>query len=282
MSDVYLNSSSVKVFPSAYRGTATTSGKLYNPEAKLNSEAAFVNIIKRATSRESFVLSYENHKLVCNISGYWFELTLDETKFVNDGTPWEVVWANIKVDNLNTTVDTDNTVYPAKSLISVSSAAVAGGWLDSSDTFIGLSLSDTKQTGTNVTESFPILIHRQSGFSIYPGSQIRLDTKVIANTDNAHSIDEQFAVRNYLILGPNSTNIKEVTGFQEDGCGVIYLSSTDAYLDWVDDNGIRSRRHLIYNGEDTLDFSGIEDTVLSEPQLSLNEDTHILTITYNV
>ena len=77
--DVYFYSDRVKVFPCAYRGLAnpTEDDKdiIINPTARLNTEYNFTHL-PHMVDKASYIIKFDNEKLICVINGYYFEIEL--------------------------------------------------------------------------------------------------------------------------------------------------------------------------------------------------------------
>ena len=77
--DVYFYSDRVKVFPCAYRGLAnpTEDDKdiIINPTARLNTEYNFTHL-PHMVDKASYIIEFDNEKLICVINGYYFEIEL--------------------------------------------------------------------------------------------------------------------------------------------------------------------------------------------------------------
>ena len=77
--DQYFYSDKIKVFPCAYRGLAnpTEDDKdiIINPTARLNTEYNFTHL-PHMVDKASYIIEFDNDKLICVIQGYYFEIEL--------------------------------------------------------------------------------------------------------------------------------------------------------------------------------------------------------------
>ena len=78
MSSIYNNnyflSDKVKVFPCAYRNNT------YDASARLNTEYNFTHL-PHMVDKASYIIEFDNEKLICVINGYYFEIKLSEGDF---------------------------------------------------------------------------------------------------------------------------------------------------------------------------------------------------------
>ena len=69
----YFNSSDVKIYPTARRGTFTTNGNTftYDPEARLNTEYNTTNGFSKTPEKQSYVVEYiaDRNILKCIVGG---------------------------------------------------------------------------------------------------------------------------------------------------------------------------------------------------------------------
>lgn len=75
----YVKSANIKVFPCAHRGYfvdgTPPTALVFDPEARSTTEANFVNTFhKLSTTKESYVVSWDESTLKCVIGGYYFEI----------------------------------------------------------------------------------------------------------------------------------------------------------------------------------------------------------------
>lgn len=182
MAETFLSSIAVQVYPCAYRGT-NAEGKLYNPEAQLNTEFNLTNT-KNINGRKSWVISWEetSKKLKCVIGGYYFDLDLSTplgtSGILKDSTD---IYAYIKVLPMGT-VDSANTQYPAYTLSDVSEtgATTTGKILDDGGEFKGVKLADSIPNGKNIVGLH--VLHKSSTGWLVDSDDWSLTTDEIIDT----------------------------------------------------------------------------------------------------
>jgi|SRR5574344_1581734 len=124
MTDLYLNSKNIKLFPSAYRGKNGT--KLFNPESRLFSEKNVTGINNGITDTNSYVVGTSSNDdialagsvLYFVLAGYRFEVTITSdllTSFATDSNT--NVYAYIALKKKNSTEDTDNITFDGLSIV---------------------------------------------------------------------------------------------------------------------------------------------------------------------
>lgn len=182
MAETFLSSEAVQVYPCAYRGT-NAEGKLYNPEAQLNTEFNLTNT-KNINGRKSWVISWEetSKKLKCVIGGYYFDLDLS-TPLGTSGTLKDStdIYAYIKVLPMGT-VDSANTQYPAYTLSDVgeTGATTTGKILDDGGEFKGVKLADSIPNGENIVSLH--VLHKSSTGWLVDSDDWSLTTDEIIDT----------------------------------------------------------------------------------------------------
>ena len=72
--DQYFYSNKIKVFPCAYRNST------YDATARLNTEYNFTHL-PHMVDKASYIIEFDNEKLICVINGYYFEIKLSEGDF---------------------------------------------------------------------------------------------------------------------------------------------------------------------------------------------------------
>lgn len=150
----YLNSSNVRVFPTAFRknvetssGTGTTTTITYNPESKLNTEFNLTTMASRLADKSTFVLDYsaDNDVMTVSMHGYWFELSkINEKRTADSG-----LWAAVRIYDPNAD-SADNTKFSLPTLVSLedTTASLDDMNLDSgtNDNFLGIGFYDSEPT----------------------------------------------------------------------------------------------------------------------------------------
>ena len=72
--DKYFYSNKIKVFPCAYRNST------YDATARLNTEYNFTHL-PHTVDKASYIIKFDNEKLICAIQGYYFEIELGAGDF---------------------------------------------------------------------------------------------------------------------------------------------------------------------------------------------------------
>ena len=100
MSEYYVNSSKVEVFPSTRRSAQ------YASSARLLSEKSFSRLINQIVDRDAFIISYnkDENSIEFNIHGYYFKVT-DFSTAIQSISTGSKVYACIEID------DTSNELY---------------------------------------------------------------------------------------------------------------------------------------------------------------------------
>ena len=71
----YVESKNIKVFPCSYRGQyGDQNQKVFDPEARLNTEYNFINSGSLSTAHKSYIVNWDNDILKCVVGGYYFEI----------------------------------------------------------------------------------------------------------------------------------------------------------------------------------------------------------------
>ena len=136
---MYIDSSKIKVFPTANRGQ-DSNNKTYNPESKLTSEDNLNSIVRRlvdnSRGNDGFVIEYENDTIKFCIDGYYFEVSDVSTSLFTTLTG--EVYASIRVQD-NEEITTLNT-YNLPTLVNNDSVNSS---LDANNVFKAVIFSDS-------------------------------------------------------------------------------------------------------------------------------------------
>lgn len=265
----YINSSDIKVFPSAYRNTTTAEGStLYDPESKLFNEKNITNISNKMLDRDSFIQSYDsttNRFIIC-IHGYWFDFIFNPTsssEYISYGN----IFASIKVKKLQN--DTDNTKVEAWTLIpwDQNDTSIV---LDTNNQFKGLYISGQGQTTTDtdiVIYNLVLFEHKkdettftvnQEGFSTTDIKRLTVDTELF--TDYFWTMEGRVTLE--AIGSINSTGDGSEIGTQDVPFDNIY--ATHIFADYI---------YSVADGDGQI---GTEDSYFSQAYIStINSGTII-------
>lgn len=106
INNYYFQSKDVRVFPSSFRGTYDTSNIVFDPEARLNTEANFV-APKQTMGKDTYIIEYNstNNFIKFILGGYYFELTNVST-YLNEIKD-KYIGIKLRYFNLKTTQTTD-------------------------------------------------------------------------------------------------------------------------------------------------------------------------------
>lgn len=197
MTDLYLNSKNIKLFPSAYRGKNGT--KLFNPESRLFSEKNVTGINNGITDTNSYVVGTSSNDdialagsvLYFVLAGYRFEVTITSdllTSFATDSNT--NVYAYIALKKKNSTEDTDNITFDGLSIVDWDITGYPTGepldLLNDEATpyynFKGLLLSSSASltnTGADAVKKLLILTKSGSNWIVPTASKLRISTNSI-------------------------------------------------------------------------------------------------------
>lgn len=197
MTDLYLNSKNIKLFPSAYRGKNGT--KLFNPESRLFSEKNVTGINNGITDTNSYVVGTSSNDdialagsvLYFVLAGYRFEVTITSdllTSFATDSNT--NVYAYIALKKKNSTEDTDNITFDGLSIVDWDITGYPSGepldLLNDEATpyynFKGLLLSSSASltnTGADAVKKLLILTKSGSNWIVPTASKLRISTNSI-------------------------------------------------------------------------------------------------------
>lgn len=194
--NTFLKSTAVRVFPTAYRKSVTTTdtngvstSTTYNPEAKLNTEFNLTTLVSRITDRDSFVIDYNqtDKKMTISIHGYWFELQLSDA--ITEGSP---LWATISIkDNAPSATASDNTSFSIPTLYSMKDGAtVLENLDDASGDFYGIALDTAEPTAADGRYSLQLL---GADGEVPESSYLKLSSKSISNGETDDNIAANFS-----------------------------------------------------------------------------------------
>ena len=198
MTNKFLESKNIKVYPSAYRGNKTADNKLYDPEARIPSEKNITQqingllssstkgfVVEPAYSAEYTPVFSSDAPVVVKfcLYGYYFEVTIDKTLCENFT---DNIYAYLKVANKNTSYSSEsNTEYAATSLIDVDTDGTTSVALDSSNLFKGLGLTDDASILENSNYKALHLFTKHSNEWCVPSSAyFKFKSTDIVNTDD--------------------------------------------------------------------------------------------------
>ena len=283
----YLNSTQVQVYPSAYRGkngnSEDPSAKVFNPEARLNSEFNITNIINSIVGIDRFVLDYiENtHILTFNIKGYWFKVDLsdffDSGEPLAAGTSYRKVWASIKIDPKNTDVATGNIDYAAYSLSPLDNYTSNFLDVDSGGeyTFVGLKFVFGGENDTVTDDSrvfyLPILKYDSelNKFVVPTENTFRFRATNIQDEENGYkNISEEFK------SGSIKTEALEVNG-NSDLKGTLDVTGITSITNTTESSSISSGALKVSGGVGIAKKLNVGDITTLEKNLVVKDTTEL-------
>lgn len=147
----FLESSKVKVYPSAYRGVGTgeNEGKRFNPESRLITEENMTRLGSEIIDTQGFIVDYikneTNHKMTLFIKGRYFELDFDGFTFPTN----KYIHAVINIKPRNDVGDSPEFDYADKSLSGVGTSVDV---LDD-EKFKGIELIGSNSSDLSLTTS---------------------------------------------------------------------------------------------------------------------------------
>lgn len=214
----YVKSQDIKLFPSAFRGKYDTTGNVvFNPASRLTTEQNLTSFASIASSEHhSFVVEYDSvgvdKTITVRLKGYLF--TIKMAPYLSSFT--SNIWAKIKLVNVATddpikpnTVDTAPVLRPVIGAGNILDSGTADG------DFIGISLTETEETGTDIY-SFKILENVGSGWSVPESSMLKKASTEISNVKSgvvqSKAISNEFDT-NLLTVGKiNGLTVETTTG----------------------------------------------------------------------
>lgn len=204
MSQLFLKSEKVHVYPSAYRGFKTEGGesRVIDPASRLNLEENIIKTINGLASKDSFVIADNyavDNTIECSIHGYWFKLDLSEAK--SNFADKKYVYAKILLQPKNDSTPSI-TDYQAVSLSSLKVVGSGGGeivsdqgYLDDATDFCGLEIipSDTEVSVVEPYHILLILVEDGITYIVPDSSKFKLTSESIENLlGSGTSITELF------------------------------------------------------------------------------------------
>jgi len=257
----YVKSQDIKLFPSAFRGKYDTTGNVvFNPGSRLTTEQNLTSFASIASSEHhSFVVEYDSagvdKTITVRLKGYLF--TIKMAPYLSSFT--SNIWAKIKLVNVATDDPTKpNTVDTAPVLRPV---VGAGNILDSGTAdgdFIGLSLTETEETGTDIY-SFKILENVGGVWSVPESSMLKKASSEISNVKSgvvqSKAISNEFDT-NLLTVGKiNGLTVDTTTGTLDIADGKTL----------VDNVGLTIGAVSTYTGPVTVRSAGTSSTIIQGP-----------------
>lgn len=226
MTDLYLNSKNIKLFPSAYRGKNET--KLFNPESRLFSEKNITGINNGITDTNSYVVGTSSNDdialagsvLYFVLAGYRFEVTITSdllTSFATDSNT--NVYAYIALKKKNSTEDTDNITFDGLSIVDWDITGYPSGepldLLNDEATpyynFKGLLLSSSASltnTGADAVKKLLILTKSGSNWIVPTASKLRISTNSIYLPGTTTNITSKLSAATTTSIGLMSATDK--------------------------------------------------------------------------
>ena len=191
MSEMFVKSTDINVFPTAYRND-------YDPGSKFFSEENIGNILNSIidhssiAGKQGFVVGSakevsDGDYILFNLHGYWFRLKFNESSFSN----WENIYAyiNISAD----TWDSYNKKIRYANLKNLKTSGSDENLDDSSAEFNGLELSDTLKSFEENVEGYQLLLLSKdsstSKWSIPATSILKFNTLDILNKASTEAIE---------------------------------------------------------------------------------------------
>lgn len=257
----YVKSQDIKLFPSAFRGKYDTAGNVvFNPGSRLTTEQNLTSFASVASSEHhSFVVEYDSagvdKTITVRLKGYLF--TIKMAPYLSSFT--SNIWAKIKLVNVATDDPTKpNTVDTAPVLRPV---VGAGNILDSGTAdgdFIGLSLTETEETGTDIY-SFKILENVGSEWSVPESSMLKKASTEISNVKSG--VVQSKAISNEF--DTNLLTVSKINGLTvETTTGTLDIANAKTLSDNV---GLTVGASSTYTGPVTVRSAGTSSTIIVGP-----------------
>lgn len=210
----YLESTKVKLFPSAYRGNNSGAGsKLYNPESRVPSEDNLTNMIQGLTNRDGFVISKADDLSSVRfvLKGYLFDIDLSDNIWVSGLPAGSSIFASIQVAPKVSggTTDATNTTYTLISL--TNQETPLSDTLDVNNSFGALALDSSEPAAADGLFSLKILTKDITGWIIPTASKLRFVKEFIENASGSN-IGEVFNTGTFSAVDAVISGNVNITG----------------------------------------------------------------------
>lgn len=177
MSNTYISSNNVWMYPSALRGgtDSTTQTTIYDPQSRIGTESNLNSAVNRLTIDGSFVIDdsiSSDGTLRFSIHGYYFKANVNEA-ISNLSNPNEL-WAGINIQSIGNT----SAAYKIECLIAQDGSSQI---LDENDKFKGVNFFDTEPTGLGDGQyKLRLLVKSGNDYIVPASSYLRYDTNMIS------------------------------------------------------------------------------------------------------
>lgn len=227
----YLDSTKVKLYPSAYRGS-NSAGKRYNPDSRLATEDNMANIANKLTDIKNYIIDYSASTDIMHvcIEGRYFELNLSD---IVSTVREKYIHAIVLIKSRNPDAAGNSLDYDEKSIVSLTTTSgtqtpVNNEELDSSDskfTGLGLYYSDALDISADLEPQTSLCILVADGTNYVPyglvnGVSKKFSSNAIYNDSpklqddvaiTEHFVTDKLSLRNDSNVGvdiyaSNSTN----------------------------------------------------------------------------
>ena len=273
----YVNSNSISVYPSGYRGQGI------NYEAGVNSEKNLNSLASRLVYNQSYIVETVDDidgvsgDITFVIKGYIFKTTKDAiTGLFSSAEPGTIIYAHAKVINITTSVNSISSTYQTLIPYDANNVAV----LDSGTDFKGVYF-DTSSGEDN----YALALYKRVGTSwkVVEESKLIFSSNQIQDRDSKKSIKEEMHVEDLTAEDLHSTSIDtdslQVTGLTTDSSSGVKSVSRDA-----SGNVVSTDLTLVKGTEDgtTATFNYV-DTVAQSPtgQVSITTKTKAIQVSSN-
>lgn len=242
----YIDSSKIRMYPSAYRGQ-NGGGKVYNPTSYLNTEGNITSLIRSIASKDCFIIDSNEgtgHAVRLCMRGYVFDFELD-------GLPAEIknspkIYASIRLDKIAVDESASEQAYELSELYPYETGLASkrsldykiGSSAESSDKFLGLFF--TAEEPAKEANVYSLLIWENGKFP--EKSKLKIDSSAIADSSaDGNPISSEFTTdalnlnigndkEHALYIGPDH-RIKSYDatvydgGFPIEDGPIVYVSS---------------------------------------------------------
>lgn len=252
----YISSESIKVFPSAYRGTyiEEDSTKQYDPEAFLMTEGNLANIGNKITYTKQNYFYHDGNTIYIVLKGYLF--VVDKSVF-GETTPSNV-FVGINIDDVASSYDVEiSTLSPI--------GETGTNILDINDSFKGLVWDITTIPTTSVNAQIQII--KNGNWNTR--DMLNISTPQISNgtSDNAKAIDKEFTTET---LNTDVLNAENISTIHSSSLTASQAVSTDANKNLVSSNLTLAKGN---QDGDTATFNYV-DTVAQDSVGKVSITTH--------
>lgn len=217
----YIKSSDIRIYPSGFRGV-NSDGKVFDPEAYLNTEANLTGFIRRmsftlANGDGSFVVKYSPQGTGASIKeieivvfGYWFDFDLMKIPTFDEGSD---LYACIKLRSSNIPATGDVPEYSVDNLSPYETTGNIDQLVGDEYRFLGMYFSTSEPTDSTVHY---LKIWEGAEKGVPASSMLRFKSEHIEDS-SGKSISDSLSLKEVLIAEDGSLTANNLTANQSVG-----------------------------------------------------------------